>query len=215
MNLTTRSRAGRDFVARHGETVFNAARVLQGEAVHTPLTRAGFAQADAIGRALRELLGDRPSLALWCSPAGRALQTMAIVVEHLDLDWRTVRFDPRLVEIDVGSWGGRAYPELEAEIGPVVLPRGLLGPAPDGEDYPAVARRLSSWLDDTHGDAGDRLIAMHGISSRVMRGMMTGLADDPTHGAPIVDGLPQGSVALIADGRETVAHLGAGRAPAS
>ena len=32
------ARRGRDFVARHGETVFNAARRLQGDAPHTPLT---------------------------------------------------------------------------------------------------------------------------------------------------------------------------------
>ena len=52
-----RRRKGRDFIARHGETVFNAAARLQGDAPHTPLTRAGFAQADALGRALRDLLG--------------------------------------------------------------------------------------------------------------------------------------------------------------
>ena len=48
---------GRDFIARHGETVFNAARRLQGEAAHTPLTRAGFAQAEEMGSALRAALG--------------------------------------------------------------------------------------------------------------------------------------------------------------
>ena len=49
-------RQGRDFVARHGETVFNAARRMQGDHPHTPLTRAGFAQADEMGRALRDLI---------------------------------------------------------------------------------------------------------------------------------------------------------------
>ena len=40
----------RFFIARHGETVFNAASRMQGEdATHTPLTRKGFAQADAMG----------------------------------------------------------------------------------------------------------------------------------------------------------------------
>src|SRR3546814_3040973 len=67
-------RSGRDFIARHGETVFNAARRLQGRQPHTPLTRAGFAQADEMGRALRALLGARPALTMWASPTGRALQ---------------------------------------------------------------------------------------------------------------------------------------------
>ena len=43
----TDGRSGnRIFIARHGETVFNAARRFQGDHVHTPLSRAGFAQAD-------------------------------------------------------------------------------------------------------------------------------------------------------------------------
>ena len=40
---------GRFFIARHGETVFNASGRMQGEAAHTPLTRAGFVQADRMG----------------------------------------------------------------------------------------------------------------------------------------------------------------------
>src|SRR3546814_18901829 len=70
-------RSGRDFIARHGETVFNAARRLQGRQPHTPLTRAGFAQADEMGRALRALLGARPALTMRASHTGRATQTLA------------------------------------------------------------------------------------------------------------------------------------------
>ena len=44
-----RPMTGRFFIARHGETVFNAAARMQGETPHTPLTRAGFAQADEMG----------------------------------------------------------------------------------------------------------------------------------------------------------------------
>ena len=110
-------RKGRDFVARHGETVFNAARRLQGDAAHTPLTRAGFAQADAMGRALRALLGPAPALTLWASPTGRALQTLAVIAEHLDLDWHAARTDARLAEIGMGGWGGRYTPMSSARSG--------------------------------------------------------------------------------------------------
>ena len=72
-------RLGRDFIARHGETVFNAARRLQGDHPHTPLTRAGFAQANDMGDALHRLLGSKPSLTLWASPTGRALHTLALI----------------------------------------------------------------------------------------------------------------------------------------
>ena len=207
-------RKGRDFVARHGETVFNAARRLQGDHPHTPLTRAGFAQADEIGRALRDLLGHRPALTLWASPTGRALQTLAVIAEHLGLDWHAAHTDPRLVEIGMGSWGGRYYADVVGEFGPVVTAEGLLRPAADGEDYRGIATRVTGWLADTDDDPGDRLVIMHGISSRVLRGIMTGTPLHPDWGAPIAAGLPQGSLVAIAQGRETVAPLGTGHAPA-
>ena len=209
----TATRHGRDFIARHGETVFNAARRLQGDAPHTPLTRAGFAQAEEMGRALRDALGEKPALTLWASPTGRALQTLAIVAEHLGLDWHEARTDERLTEIGMGSWGGRYYADVVEEVGPVILPGGLLKCAPDGERYDAIAARVSGWLADTNDDLGDRLVIMHGISSRVLRGVMTCEPADPC-GAPVLPGHPQGTVTLIERGREQVVHLGTGHAPA-
>lgn len=210
-----RSRRGRDFIARHGETVFNAARRLQGDAPHTPLTRAGFAQADEMGAALARFLGPGARLTLWASDTGRALQTLAIIVEHLGLDWHAARHDARLTEIGMGSWGGRYYADVIADHGPVIdPPSGLLLPAPDGEDYPAIARRVTAWLDETADDPGDRLVIMHGISSRVLRGVMTGAPLHPVLGAPTLPGLPQGSMVMIEHGVETIVHRGGGHAPA-
>lgn len=208
-------RRGRDFIARHGETVFNAARRLQGDHPHTPLTRDGFAQADAMGAALRVALGPKPSLTLWASPTGRALQTLAVIAEHLELDWHAARTDERLVEIGMGSWGGRYYADVVAETGPVIDPMtGLLRPAPDGETYDRIAARVSGWLADTDDHDGDRLVIMHGISSRVLRGVMTGADVRPDLRAPVADGLPQGTVVLIENGIETIFHTGSGYAPA-
>ncbi len=90
----------------------------------------------------------------------------------------------------------------------------LLRPAPDGERYDQIAARVSGWLADTDDDPGDRLVIMHGISSRVLRGVMTGGEVHPEFGAPIAAGLPQGSVVAIERGVETVIHTGAGYAPA-
>lgn len=209
------NRKGRDFIARHGETVFNAAAMIQGDHVHTPLTRAGFAQADEIGRALRDLLGPAPALSLWASPTGRALQTLAIITDHLELDFHAARTDARLVEIGTGSWSGRPYREIIAERGEtIVRSDGLLLCAPDGETYPEIDVRVSGWLADTHDQDGDRLVIMHGISSRVLRGVMTGALADADLGAPAAPGLPQGSLVMIENGCETVVHRGSGHAPA-
>ena len=209
-------RKGRDFIARHGETVFNRIGRIQGDQadLHTPLTRRGFAQAEAIGTALRERLGESPVLTLWSSPTGRALQTLAVIAEHLSLDWHGTRQDRRLIELGFGSWGGETLADLATRHGPVVHPHGMAVGAPDGETYPAMAARLKAWLAETHDHEGDRLILMHGLSSRVLRGLMLGLSDDPHCGVPVAERLPQGSIVMIADGIESLLHRGMGAAAA-
>ncbi|HEX8216187.1 MAG TPA: histidine phosphatase family protein [Allosphingosinicella sp.] len=207
----------RIFIARHGETVFNAAARMQGDAEHTPLTRAGFAQAEAIGGALAAHLGQRPALELWSSPTGRALQTLAVAAEHLGLDWHAALTDARLNEMDMGGWSGRFYAEIAAETGGFVDRKAGLFTVcpPGGEWYDAIALRLRSWLEETSDGRGDRLIVMHGISSRVLRGILTGAPDRPECGAPVAQPLPQGSVVCIEDGVESVIGLGSGSLGAS
>lgn len=204
---------GRIFIARHGETVFNAAGRIQGDHGHTPLTRAGFVQADAMGEALRATLGARPDLTLWSSPSGRALQTLAVIAEHLELDWHAARIDERLREIGMGDWTGRYYGDLMAQVGPIYDPATLLfvQQAPGGEDYVAVAARLQAWIEETGREDGDRLVLMHGMSARVLRALLTGAPSRPDCGAPVAASLPQGSLVMVAEGAETVLHRGAGR----
>jgi probable phosphoglycerate mutase len=200
------------FIARHGETVFNAAGRMQGRTLHTPLTRAGFAQAERMGEALRARLGPRPKLDLWASDTGRALQTLAVIAEHLQLDWHEARTDPRLAEIDVGQWSGRYYRDVAEEAGPIIDRETLLFSVrpPGGEWYDGIAARLQAWIDDSAGEEGDRLVLMHGVSSRVLRGLLTGAEHRPECSAPVADGLPQGSLVEIDAGKETVIASGGG-----
>jgi probable phosphoglycerate mutase len=208
---------GRLFIARHGETVFNAAGRMQGDAMDTPLTRAGFAQADAMGEGLARFLGDGPRPPhLWASPYGRALQTLATICEHIGADWHSARRDQRLAEISVGHWGGRTYREIIEEQGEILDRSCALFTVrpPDGEWYDEIAARLTSWIDQHGGEEGDKLILMHGMSSRVLRGLLTGMDVEPRWSAPIAPSLPQGSMVMIEAGQETVVHLGSGHAPA-
>ena len=204
---------GRIFIARHGETVFNAAAKMQGQKnIHTPLTRAGFAQADAMGTSLAAWLGTRQTLSLWSSSAGRALQTLAVIAEHIEADYHAISADPRLEEIDVGDWSGLSYDEIGRTQGDFLdRARGLFTVRPPGgEFYDDIALRLRSWIEETRHERGDRLIVMHGISSRVLRGILLGLPDDPQFGAPIADGLPQGTMVMIGGGGEKIIHQGFG-----
>jgi probable phosphoglycerate mutase len=202
---------GRTFIARHGETVFNAARRMQGDLLHTPLTRAGFAQAEAMGEGLLNALGDGDPIVLWSSPTGRALQTLAVIAEHLGEDWHTARTDARLAEIGMGGWDGLPYADIEAEHGQIFDPKLdlFVKTAPDGETYAAVADRLRQWAAE-QTVAEDRLVVMHGVSSQILRGLLTGGAGHPACGTMVAPRLPQGSIVMFENGAEKIVVRGGG-----
>ncbi len=196
--------ATRYFIMRHGETVYNLARVLQSNTIHTPLTRLGCDQATRMGEALRAELGPRPQVHVHVSDTGRALQTLALIAEVVELDWFAAQPTADLREIEMGSWCLRSYDAVETEVGSIRLPDHLLRPAPDGEAYPAIVARLSHWLAGPGAQPGDHVVVMHGISSRVLRGMLGGYPIHPELGVAVAPSLVQGSIALIEGGCETV-----------
>lgn len=202
-------------LARHAETVFNAAGRMQGHMGHTPLTRTGIAQAEAMGAALALALPGAGALAgtpdrdLWVSPSGRTQQTAAIIGEHLGRSFFDWRQDARLLEIDVGDWEGRYYADIVAETGPIVdMEVGLFSAIPpNGEWFPAIAARLRDWL--TGLDPARPVLAIsHGITARVLRGLLVGGSD--WHGVTVAANASQGTVFHICDGAETVIHAGTG-----
>ncbi|CAN5273068.1 histidine phosphatase family protein [soil metagenome] len=196
----------RYFLARHGETVYNAAARIQGNSVHTPLSRTGIAQAEAMGAALADFLADPREIDIWASTAGRALQTVAIIVEHLHRDFLDVSTDPRLVELEVGAWEGRLYADVIAADGVILCTdrRLFTVQPPGGEDYPTVAARLRDWLVTLSPDR-DVLVVSHGMTLRVLRGLLAG--GEPFNGVPIAEDAPQGTMFLVENGIETRLHL--------
>ncbi len=198
------------YLARHAETVFNAGARMQGHMGHTPLTRTGVAQAEAMGAALRAELGARPDIDLWASRAGRTLQTAAIIAEHLERDYFDIRQDERLLEIDVGLWEGRAYADIVAESGtPIVdMERRLFCvKPPEGEWYPDIRARLDNWLADLD-PARPALVISHGMTARVLRGALVGGEPIEAGCVPIAGDAPQGTVFRIEGGRERAIHIG-------
>jgi probable phosphoglycerate mutase len=198
------------YLARHAETVFNRARRMQGNEATTPLTLEGVRQADRMGEALAaHFRGTGEALpALWSSPAPRALQTAAIVADHLGIDYFAIRQDRRLREIEVGHWTGRDYAEIIATEGEIIDMEHKLFrmPIPGGEHYADIARRLGAWLSD-RGDA-PALVISHGMTARVLRGLLVG--GRRYHGVPIADDVPQGSVMRIAGSSEAAILTGEG-----
>ncbi|MFM2256976.1 MAG: hypothetical protein RIQ28_823 [Pseudomonadota bacterium] len=200
------------FIARHGETVFNAAGRMQGMHAHTPLTREGCEQATEMGIGLSRHIAPHEPLALVSSPAGRTLQTLALVVEELHRDFHDNATDVRLREIDVGVWEGHYYKDIAPDISTLMdmEHKLFIQKAPGGEDYRDVAERVQQWLSEQSFES-DMLIITHGMTARVMRGLLLGLPPLERFGAPIAPGLAQGSMVMIRDGVEELVVDGAGR----
>ena len=199
------------FIARHGETVFNAAGRMQGMDAHTPLTWEGCEQAVRMGKALRSHVSDPALLRLVASPSGRTLQTLALVAAEIHADWHAHETDRRLREIDVGAWEGQYYHTLFPDIGALVDAEHKLFKivAPGGEDYVAVAVRLREWLAE-QDFAHDMLVISHGMTARVLRGLLLDLPDLASFGAPVAPSLAQGSMVMICDGIEDLVIDGSG-----
>ncbi len=200
------------FIARHGETVFNKIARMQGQAeLHTPLTWDGCVQARIMGRALANYLGDEPTPQLWSSSAGRALQTLALIAEEIGADWHQTSRDDRLLEIDVGTWSSRTYADIAAEIGPIVdMEHRLFTVRPQGgEWYDDVAVRLADWIGEQRFEQ-DMLVICHGMTARVLRGLMLGHPPLAGFDAPIASSLAQGSMVMIRDGVEELVVNGEG-----
>ncbi|MEE9434375.1 MAG: histidine phosphatase family protein [Sphingorhabdus sp.] len=199
------------FIARHGETVFNAAARMQGMAAHTPLTWEGCEQAAKMGEALRSHITDPASLTLAASPSGRTLQTLALVTAEIHADWHNHVTDNRLREIDVGEWEGQYYADIFPDITKFVdVKHGLFKQAaPGGEDYSAVAKRLGEWIKEQAFET-DMLVISHGMTARVLRGLLLGLEELGDFGAPIAASLSQGSMVMIRDGEESLVISGDG-----
>lgn len=209
MGISTKGR--RIFIARHGETVFNAVGRMQGMDAHTPLTREGCEQAVRMGDALGRYVENPASLKLVASPSGRTLQTLALVVAEIHADWHSHVTDIRLREIDVGEWEGRYYHDIAPDITTLIdmEHKLFIQKAVGGEDYRAVAERLSEWLaEQDYGS--DMLVISHGMTARVLRGLLLGHKPMERFGAPIAPSLSQGSMVMIRDGVEELVIDGEG-----
>ena len=93
------------YCVRHGESVYNAERRIQGQS-NVPLSPLGREQSRAVAAALVRL----PIDAVYASPLARALETAQIVAEPLGLEIQT---DDRLQEINAGVFQGLRFDEID------------------------------------------------------------------------------------------------------
>jgi len=165
------------FLLLHGETEWNRRHRFQGR-LDSPLTPHGMQQAHQAGKTLSLLIEDLSKCRIVSSPLGRARQTAEIVCTALSVSLDHLTLDPRLMEIDLGSWAGLTRDEVEAK-----WPRPLDGAtrydwyfrSPDGEALDTAAARLGEWLADIERASETTITISHGVASRILRGLYTNL----------------------------------------
>lgn len=147
------------YVARHGETEWNAQNKICGR-TDLPLNERGKEQARQLADRMEHIPIDR----IIASPMQRAGQTAAAVSEKLGIPVQT---DPRLIEQNFGAYEGldRATPEYLAN------KRMFAYRYPGGESQMDVAYRVYSLIEELKGKYPDEniLLVCHGGVCRVVR----------------------------------------------
>jgi broad specificity phosphatase PhoE len=123
------------YLARHGESDWNAANRFQGHS-DRPLTDLGRRQAEA----LAELVAQENVDAIYSSPLIRALETARIVAARTGLE--VTELDG-LREVDTGSWSGLSRAEVQERF-PEGFERWIAGGSgwEDGETYEEMGERV-------------------------------------------------------------------------
>lgn len=131
---------------RHGESAWNVDHKLTGWS-DVPLTERGRAQAQAVRP---HVTG--PYASVWSSDLRRALETA-------ELARGPCPTDTRLREMDFGSYEGRVWNDLSAEVTRDMLAFESFAP-PDGEPFAAVRARVLAFVAEL--GAGRHLLFTHG-----------------------------------------------------
>ncbi|MFG1173826.1 2,3-diphosphoglycerate-dependent phosphoglycerate mutase GpmB [Erwiniaceae bacterium CAU 1747] len=160
------------YLVRHGETLWNAARRIQGQS-DSALTAKGEVQAHQVGERVKSL-GITHVIA---SDLGRTRRTAEIIADACGCD---VTLDPRLRELNMGVLEQRALDSLnpEEERWRKALVDGTVnGRIPEGESMSEMAERMHQALNAClELPAGSRpLLVSHGMALGVLLSTILGL----------------------------------------
>jgi broad specificity phosphatase PhoE len=184
------------YLIRHGETDWNRDARYQGQ-TNVPLNEHGRAQAQRNGLSLKALLPDIARADFISSPLDRAIDTMDIIRDAMDLPAKDYRIDDELIELHYGHWEGHLASEL-----PSSDPHGVAAKIKDpfgwrphgGESYSDLTNRVRRWLQTLQRDT---VAVTHGGVSRVARGAVLQL---DTALVPSLD-VPQNRILVLRNGQ--------------
>lgn len=156
------------FVARHGETEWNAQNRVCG-VTDLSLTEKGIAQAEALAQAAQ----GRDIQVILASPLKRAAQTAGIVGERLGL---TVLTEPRLTEQNYGVYEGAD----RGDPGFLANKRLFAYRYPGGESMMQVAYRVYGLIDQVRQQYSGKnvLFVCHGGVCRVIHTYFHDMTND-------------------------------------
>ncbi len=155
-------------LVRHGETAWNASKVLQGQA-DIELSAHGRDQARALAPLVQRWAPQRA----WTSDLQRARQTAAL------LGWAEAAVDERWREAHLGDWTSRRVSELVgADAERYQRWRDGHEAPPGGESMADFRARVGSALEALRGQDGNVLVITHGGVIRAALGLALGLSAD-------------------------------------
>ena len=156
------------YVARHGETAWNAENKICGR-TDLPLTDRGIRQA----KALAENMAGTPIDRIIASPMIRAQQTAAAVSEVLGI---AVQTDARLIEQNFGIFEGKD----RKDPGYLANKRMFAYRYPGGESQMDVAYRVYGLIEELKGKYPDEsiLLVCHGGVCRSVRTYFEDMTND-------------------------------------
>ena len=189
------------YLLRHGETVWNREKRLQGHK-DTPLTLHGIEQARAMGHQLKKSLKDIKPKYFFSSPIGRAYQTAVIIADAINFDTDTIVLENKLKEITFGDWDGLNMEEIIADYEGIWKKRNnskwQFSP-PNGESYAAANERIKEFLGQLPKERPVVIVA-HGSLNKVIRGCWGNLTPEALFQ---LDEPQDGFYALEANSRES------------
>lgn len=169
------------YLLRHGETVWNRERRVQGT-LDSPLTWQGCQQArrlaERLAMDLRSQGLDPEELQYQVSPLGRTLQTAALVGEVLGVGFAHWQRQPLIRELAWGEWEGLNHAQMEARAPGAMAERERdrwWHRPPGGETYAEGFERAGKWLASLPASV-KLVVVSHGGFGRLLRGRYGGLA---------------------------------------
>lgn len=144
------------YFVRHGESEANAADVLAGSQIDSPMTEKGRAQ---VGQAIEYIKQHGIKIDhIVSSPMIRTRETAEMIAQAIGINPKSITYDPRLIEHDCGSLTGHSTQVSSVE----------LVTAPGAESAEALLRRVQAALRDIMKFDGNTLIASHAGVGRMI-----------------------------------------------